>query len=141
MIYRTAQVLHTWSMEVFQFLVPAYFLGIEFIIIVTLFVSIRVGFSIEFLIAIFAFAIGLITFYGFMSTIHLASNVTELSVGYIVTLLSDKSNTKADKCFLISCRRLKVRIGSTFTVTAETFPTVFQDVIVGYLINLLVTFH
>jgi len=141
MMYRARQVMHIWSMQVFQLLVPTMFLGIEGVIVVTLFVAIKVGYSEDFLVAIFALSIGSISLYGFKAVILFSVRVTETSAELIQDILHGPSITKANKLALISCGPLELRVGSTFTITDQTLPTVVQDIIIGNLINLLVTFR
>jgi len=140
LMYRASQLMHRWSMDVFKHLVPVLFIGAEFMIIMAMFACIRLGFSKQIILAILAFAIAVILFCVLMFALVLSSGITKGSAGYVDELVNAATSTKANKRFLISCPPLELRIGSTFTVTQQTFPTILQDVLIGNIINLLVTF-
>jgi len=139
-MYRASQLMHRWSMDVFKLLVPILFIGAEFTIIIAIFLCIRVGFSKQIIFAILAFATGVIIFCVLMFALVFSSGITKGSAGYIDALVNAAICTKASKLFLNSCPPLQLRIGSTFTVTQQTFPTIMQDVLIGNITNLLVTF-
>jgi len=139
LMYRACQVMHIWSMEVFELLVPALLMAVEFVVVVFLFVAIRVGFSNEFAIALFSTLAAMIIFYALASLMLLGTNVTDVTTSTL-KVLETGSLTKLEYTIMASCPSLKVKVGSTFTITKDTLSTIFQGVIIDSLINLLVTF-
>ena len=141
--YRATQVMHNIAMDVFKVLVPAYITESEFLILAALFLAIRLGVSPGFIFILIDVPIGLACFSCLKFGIEFAATVTELSRSCSWTpFLKYRSNfTKEDRTFLKSCATLKFKVGETFTISRETFPTMSQQIILNNLVNLLVTFR
>ena len=143
--YRAAQLVHLRGMEVFRHLLPAAVAGAEIFIIFALFTSIRLnthGSTNGSLLALSFLSVGAITFYVFKRCLEFASKVTEASRDFSrIPFLQEGSRfLHEDKVFLASCRPLALKVGDTFIITKESFPTISQDIILTTLINLLITF-
>ena len=140
--FRAAQYFHYWAMEVFRFILPASVTGAEVIIIFALFASLRLRETVGPIIIMLTMTLGGICFFVFKKALEFASRVTESSQDFSRTPFlkeGDKLN-KYERVFLFSCKPLVLRVGETFVITKETFPTISQDIILGNLINLLLTF-
>jgi len=72
--------------------------------------------------------------------LQFASGVTISSERFARTQINGFRFRKEDQLFLKSCKPLAIRIGGTFTVTDETFPTISQYIIMNNVINLLLLF-
>ena len=132
--------MHPWAMDVFKYLVPTLMVSVESTIVIALFVAIRAGFSNQYFIALFSMSIGMISLFSVMYMYLFAAKMSEMSAKFIASLGSEAVDLKIDKLVAVSCAPVKIKIGSTFTVSQQTLPTVLKDVIIGNLINLLVTF-
>ena len=143
--FRAAQVVHDWEKEVFQQLLPTSVTGAEMIIIFALFAAIRLnthGATNEKLMALAFLSVGTITFFIFKQGIEFASKVTDASRDFsrMQFLQECFRCEQEDKVFLASCKPLVIKVGETFTITKESFPTISQDIILANLVNLLLTF-
>ena len=143
--YRAAQLVHSWAMEVFQHLLPASIAGAETVIIFALFSAIRLntyGSTHENLMALVFLSVGTICFFIFKRCIELAAKVMRVSRDFSrIPFLQEGSRFEhRDNVFLVSCRPLVLKVGDTFVITRDTFPTISQDIILTTLINLLITF-
>ena len=143
--YRSAQLVHNWTMEVFQELVTATLAGTEFVIIFAFLAAIRLntyGAANDKFIAFVFLSVGAMFFFLFKQSIEFASKVTDTSRDFSrIPFLEEGSHFEhKDEVFLASCKPLVIRVGETFTFTKNSFPTISQDVILGTLVNLLITF-
>jgi len=140
--YRTAQVFHQWAMEVFEVMViPAYVTGGEYFVIFAMFLLIRINFTEPYLPVITG-SIGVICFVVLKLAIEYAARLADASAEFGKPRFSVKGTklSKYDRAFLRSCRPLLVKVGKTFKISRDTFPTISQDIIMSGLINLLLTF-
>jgi hypothetical protein len=142
MYYRAFQVQHTWAMDFYTFLLPAYITGSELLTVASLFFAIRLNAVLGLHFTVIMFLVGIITFIILKVALEFSAKVGELSVGFSRNpfLPEGRQFTREDKSFLKSCKPLKLRVGSSFSIVKDTFPTISQDIILGNLINLLITF-
>jgi len=134
-------LFHARNIARLQFVLPVFITTAELITIATLFFGIKIGPSSG-LIIISPVEIGIavITLTCLKVGLDTASQLTVLSQEFSSIGRIRKDVTKEEKCFFASCRSCKVRVGETFTITKETFPNIFGDIIIGSLINLLVIY-
>ena len=142
MYFRAAQYFHYWWMEIFRVILPVCVTGAELIIVFTLFASLRLHALVGTFIIMVVMAVGGICFIVFKEALEYASMVTESSRDFSRTpfLKEGDKLSQYERVFLFSCKPLVLRVGETFVITKETFPTISQDIILGNLINLLLTF-
>jgi len=130
-------------MEVFQIILSSLLTRAEMVSIFALFTSIRFNITLgAFMVAIITF-IGTICFIFIKLGIEYASNFTDASrdFGKLPCIVGPNTRLKkVDTIFRRSCRPLVTVVGSTFTITRNTFQSISQDVIFSGLINLLLTF-
>ena len=147
--YRAAQVVHNWAMEVFQpFLLLASVAGAEMVTICALFAAIRLnthGSTNEKFMALAFLSTRLfICFYIFKQCIEVASKVTDAFRNFSrIPFLIQGSRFRfayENKVFLASCKPLVLTVGEICTITKQSFPTISQDIILGSIVNLLLTF-
>ena len=141
--YRAAQLNHSLAMEIYQYLLPVSVAGVEMFIIFAFFAAIRLNtYANEKFLALVALSAGALGFFIFKQCIDLATKVTDSSRDFcrIPFLQKGSRFVREDKVFLASCQPLLMRIGHTFTIEKQSFPTISQDIILGTLVNLLITF-
>ena len=128
-------------MDVYLFLLPAYITAAELVIIVTMFLVIRLNVSAGQFMTVLSLSVGIVTVLCLRFGIDFASKLYDFSRNFSTTPFEDvKRFTKYDRCMLASCRPLQLKVGETFKITRNTFPTISQDIILGSLVNLLLTF-
>jgi hypothetical protein len=145
MCYRTAHVLHAEVMAAFKFVIPVYLVNAELLIISSLFQVIRLLSLGGPLVTGAPLLIALATVTVFRSCLEIAVRLTNLSVNFSCLPFSQRNVkeglvSREERRFFKSCKSLSVRIGGTFTVTRETFPTVAQHILINYLVTLLISF-
>jgi len=138
MKYQAALVLHNWLLDIVMIMLPLITLE-EVFVVVTLYTSIRMEVKGGFLTLII---LGLsANNYSALKTICEASvAMTEASAGFsklIKKIGSGSRLGKEDRLMLAACRPIKTVVGSMFTISRETLPTITQDIILGNVINLL----
>ena len=144
--YRAAQVLHYWATEVYQLFLPLCMVGTELIIIFALFLAIRLNADTQaqdkLIIAVSALSIGAISFYNLKQGVEFSSKITESSREFsrIPVLGKGACFEPKDRLFFASCKPLVAKVGGTFIITRQSFLTISQDIILGSLVNLLITF-
>jgi len=138
--YREIELLHSWAMDVFKTLLPAFVAGAELFIIFSMFLVIRMNLALGFLFSAVGISLGINCFVFLKLSLQFSAKVTSSSKAFSTTpYVSRKTHfSKEDRRFLASCRPLALRVGSTFTISRETFPTISQDIILIKLMNLLV---
>jgi len=138
--YREIELLHSWAMDVFKTLVPVFVVGAELFILFSMFLVIRLNLALGFLLSAVGISLGINGFVFLKLALGFAAKVTSSSKAFSSTsYLTRKTHfSKEDRRFLISCRPLAFRVGSTFTISRETFPKISQDIILTKLMNLLV---
>ena len=120
-------------------ILPAMITVGEIMIITTLYCFIRLYSSVQIFVLCTLFCVG------FFATVVLTLGIwsglraTEYSEKYIA-LANSVQMTKEEKIFFISCSPLRWRIGNTFLLCRDSLPTIFKDIIVGFSIQLLITF-
>jgi len=141
--YRATFLMHAWAMDAFRFLVPGIVLSAEFTAVIAFFITVRTANPNEVYICALALAVGIIDFLALKAAVVLASKVAEVSKDYIGFMLFKNGGkvSTLDRRVWISCRPLLQKVGSTFTITKETFPTMSQDIILGNVITLLLMFR
>jgi hypothetical protein len=141
-LFRAAQLYHSSAMEEYKFVLPAFIAGAEMVIIGTLFIAIRLHAYEEPFFTLSAFGIATACFFIHKKSIEFAAKITEASQDFSRIPFMEKGCQLGhkDRLFLSSCKPLVLRVGSTFTITKDTFPTISNDVIMGTLINCLITF-
>ena len=94
------------------------------------------------MLATLVISIGAIAFFIFKRAMEFASKVTGSSQDFSRIPFLQKGSELAhqDKVFLTSCKPLEIKVGATFIITKESFPTISQDIILGILVNLLMMF-
>ena len=144
--YRAAQIFHDWAQGTVHYLLPAGVAVAEVVIISGLFVAIRLntyGTSTEErLLALVFLSVETNCFFVFKQCIEFASKVTDASRDFsrIPFLQKGSRYEHKDREFLASCKPLTFKVGETFTINRESFPTITMDIILGTLVNLLITF-
>ena len=141
--YRSAQHIHYWAMEIVRHMLPVAMVGIETVIIFAFFAAIRLSTSTdEKLLAVVALSAGIISFIVLKRCIEFATKVTNSSRDFsrYPFLNQGPRFGREDKVFLASCKPLMLKVGDTFTINEESFPTISHDILLGTIINLLVTF-
>jgi hypothetical protein len=133
------QIHHAVACDVVKYALPIVMPMAELLIVVALYSVIRLSSSLNALITLTLMAVGLVAGMVLKLGIDVAVRVTEKSET-IRALALRKGFTKADIRFFRSCRPLKWKIGSTFTITRETFPHILNEIIIANVINLLVAF-
>ncbi len=137
--FRMHQIHHALACDVVKYALPIVIPVAEFLIVVTFYSVIRLSSSFNAFITLTLMAVGLVAGMVLKLGIDVAVRVTEKSET-IRALALRKGFTKADIRFFRSCRPLKWKIGSTFTITRETFPHILNEIIIANVINLLVAF-
>jgi len=125
-------------MEAFRIMLPCFMTTAELVCISGLYLAIRLNGVIGIFLAGVFFNFAAACFCIFKISLEFAAKVTTISEGFSKIHSRERPLTKLDRCFLASCGKLKLKVGETFTITGDTFPTVSQDIILGNLINLLV---
>ena len=143
--FRAAHLYHDWGMEVFKPLLPALLFSAEMVIIFGLFLSIRFhthDANEPIFSSLAAVSIGGLTLFILRRAFEVGVNLMETSQDFsrIPFLQKGCSFETKDRLVLASCKPLVLKVGEVFLITKETFPTILQDIILGNLINLLITF-
>jgi len=132
--------MHACAMDAFGVLLPVYVTAAELVVTSSIFSSIKMTNSTFFAIPLLA--VGLICFSILKVALEFASKVTTNSRDFSRTPYPAGGRpimlSQEEKVFLQSCKPLLLRVGDTFTITEETFPTISQDIIMTNVINLLV---
>jgi hypothetical protein len=134
-------MVHIWAMEFFQFLLPFYLTGAELLSVAALYCAIRMHVSLG-LFTVLALGTGMTCFLTLKVALEFSAKVGESSREFSQTPFLPEGSlfTKEYRMFLKSCKPLDLRVGDSFPITKDTFPTISQDIILGNLINLLVGF-
>ncbi len=119
--FRMHQIHHALACDVVKYALPIVIPVAEFLIVVTFYSVIRLSSSFNAFITLTLMAVGLVAGMVLKLAIDVAVRITEKSET-IRALALRKGFTKADIRFFRSCRPLKWKIGSSFTLTRETFP-------------------
>ncbi len=143
--YRAAQVLHAESMAVFQLILPAFVTGSEFLIISCLFQAVRIRSTSGPLVAANPLLVASIAVVILKTCLELAAKLTEFSQDFSrlpFPRMDGKGGivSREDMRFLKSCKPLPLRVGGTFTINRETFPTVAHNILINNLVTLLISF-
>jgi len=136
--YRAACIQHTWTMATFRTNIAGVLTIGEALTILSLYIIIRMKLRLG-LIGPFAVMLGAIFYFAMKTALQYCAALTARSQEFCKPS-SFRSLSKEDRCRLASCKPLTVVIGSTFTVTKQSFLTISQDIILINVINLLVAY-
>lgn len=137
--YRAACIMHTWFMEIAKNFTPLFLTATELMIIGALYTAFRLNMGLLLTVALIAFAFSGLFTVKFDFTF--ATKITEMSISFKqISCLEQGKLNKENQRFLKSCRPIQIKIGNAFTVTRQNFPTIFQDIILANLVNLLVVY-
>jgi len=140
--YRKAQVLHNWAMEIHEILLPALLTATEVFTVFAFFTSIRFNFTLGPLMPLVILPVGIICFFLLKVCFECGARLRDASrdISKLPYLVPTTRLMKTETVFLRSCKPITIVVGSTVTVTRNTFLTVSQDIVLMGLINLLLTF-
>jgi len=137
-LYRAAQVLHTWGINSFRSMILSSVVIGETVTIFSLYVFIRTQLKAG-IVGPMILSIGGMSYYSIKVGLEINAWLTDMSRQFCRPNNARELN-KEGRSRLASCQPLTLVVGSTFTVTKATMPTISQDIILGNLINLLVSY-
>jgi len=142
-LYRSLQVIHSVTTDLFSFVLPTIIPAAEVLIIAAAYTSIRLSRKSKFslVLAIAIAMVGMLAVLILNLAITFAVNVTEASKDFVETGHKIKTQQKKHiTLYLNSCRTLNWNIGKSFVLGKETFVGIMHGIIFNSLINLLLVF-
>jgi hypothetical protein len=133
--YRSAQILHEAVLEISRILLPTYIGLAEGLILASLYLIICFNVAVGTFITLLTGLIFIIVFGCLKFALKYGSEMTEWSEEFARHPYSAdcRNFTKADRVFFASCKPLILKVGHTFVITKETFHTISQDIVLGFL--------
>ena len=142
LLFRILQIHHKMAEDFIAPISPSTIVVAELLIITTLYCLIHLYSSIHFFLLVALFCVSIFTMVVLTLAIWLAARATECSQKYIDLGHSVQlSISKSEHLFLRSCYSIRFKIGDTFFLSRDSLATIYQDIIVAYTINLLLTFR
>lgn len=138
-MFRILQIHHQMAEDIAGPILPSIVVVAELLIVTTLYCLIRLYSSIHLFLLFALLSVSFFATVVLTLAIWLAVRTTEYSEKFIA-LGHSIQLTKGENLFLRSCHRLRWKIGKTFVLTRDSLPTIYQDIIGAYTINLLLTF-
>jgi len=136
--YYAVNVLQTCGTITFRSIMTCFIVLAEVLVILSLYITIRMNISGGFLVALVV-AMGGACYFVLKAVIKFSARLSEVSREFCKPGGLRNLNKK-HKSLIASCKPLSFAIGSTCTVTRQTFPTITQDIILSNLVNMLVSY-